>query len=259
MTVEVFARIKSRRPEKQRRSSPPARVRAVSPLPGKRNNTSCPKPGLVRRFFKVLLSILQIFIVYQVVLRLLRRYFKFPAPAFIGKLLDSDIRRRTQPADLLVERSGARAGMRILEIGCGSGAYTTSFARTAGESGRVYALDIQPGMLKQIQYKLQQPENQDIQTLQIVAGSAYELPFEKASLDLIYMVTVFQEIPDRARALKEVRRVLKRHGILAISELLPDPDYPWVTTTVRMGKEGGLHLEDVEGNLWNYTVRFKKP
>ena len=81
----------------------------------------------------------------------------------------------------------------------------------------------------------------------------------KESLDLVYMVTVFQEIPDKAGTLKEIRRVLKRRGILAITELLPDPDYPWVTTTVRMGKAGGFRVEDVSGNIWNYTVRFRKP
>ncbi len=159
----------------------------------------------------------------------------------------------------LVERSGVQKGMTILEIGCGSGAYTPAVARAAGDSGQVYALDIQEGMLRQIQLKLQRADNEDITNLQMVQGSASLLPFEKESLDLVYMVTVFQEIPDKAGTLKEIRRVLKRRGILAITELLPDPDYPWVTTTVRMGKAGGFRVEDVSGNIWNYTVRFRKP
>jgi len=262
MAVEIFSRAR-RQPQKTAPGKPPqsispARPQPVAPPASCCDNAASAKVGLARRFFKTILAVVQIFILYQAALRLLRRYLKFPAPAFIGRFLDSGYRRRLQPPALLVERSGVQKGMTILEIGCGSGAYTPWFARAAGETGRVYALDIQPGMLKQIRRKLEQPENQDILNLQVTAGSAYELPFENESLDLVYMVTVFQEIPDKARTLKEVRRVLKRRGVLAISEWLPDPDYPWATTTVRMGKAGGFRVDDVDGNLWNYTVRFKK-
>lgn len=260
---EIFSRIKgwrSPKPAPQKKTSINRAVQQPS-APSKGCCPSCgtKKPGFVRRFFTTLLTILQIFIVYQAILRLVRRYFKFPAPAFIGRFLDSDYRRRMQPPALLIERSGVQKGMKILEIGCGSGAYTTYVARAAGEEGQVFALDVQPAMLRQIQKKLVRPENEDITNLEIIEGSAYELPFERESLDLVYMVTVFQEIPDQARCLKEVRRVLKRRGVLAITELLPDPDYPWVTTTVDMVKAGGFRVDDVGGNIWNYTVRFRKP
>lgn len=262
MALEIFSRARRQpqkpAPVKRSQGSSPARSHKAAPSTNCCDRVAPVKGGLARRFFRTILAVVQIFILYQAALRLLRRYLKFPAPAFIGRFLDSGYRRRMQPPALLIERSGAQKGMTILEIGCGSGAYTPWFARAVGETGRVYALDIQPGMLKQIRRKLEQPENQDIQNLQVTAGSAYELPFENESLDMVYMVTVFQEIPDKARTLKEVRRVLKRRGVLAISEFLPDPDYPWVTTTVRMGKEGGFRVDDVNGNLWNYTVRFKK-
>jgi ubiquinone/menaquinone biosynthesis C-methylase UbiE len=66
------------------------------------------------------------------------------------------------------------------------------------------------------------------------------------------------EIPDKEKALKEIMRVLKPGGILAISELLIDPDYPRMSTTARMGLQGGFTIEAMEGNLLTYTVRFKK-
>ena len=70
------------------------------------------------------------------------------------------------------------------------------------------------------------------------------------------MVSVFQEIPDTARTLEEIKRVLKPGGKLAISEFLIDPDYPFRTTTIKQGRNGGFRLEGVEGNFFNYTVRF---
>jgi ubiquinone/menaquinone biosynthesis C-methylase UbiE len=72
------------------------------------------------------------------------------------------------------------------------------------------------------------------------------------------MVTVFQEIPNKKKALKEIKRILKPKGILAVTELLPDPDYPLRSTTIKTGEEAGFILDKALGNLWNYTVRFIK-
>ena len=210
------------------------------------------------RLVKVLFRFLRVFLVFQLLIRLVRRYYKFPAPAFIGAFLDSDLRRRLQSPAAIIERSGIDTGMRVLEVGCGNGGFTTAVARMVGEYGTVFALDIQAEMLEKLQQKLNRPENQDIKNVTLLHESAYGLPFVNGSLDLVYMVTVFQEVPDKQKALVEIKRVLKPGGFLAISEFLPDPDYPWISTTARMGLKAGLIIDRIEGNLWNYTVRFKK-
>jgi len=207
---------------------------------------------------QTLLTAVGIFTLWQVVIRVARKVWHFPAPAFIGFFLDSDYRRTLQPPDQIVTRSGAKPGMKVLEIGCGSGAYTPFFARAVGPEGTVAALDIQPEMLAQIAAKLAKPENQDIHNITLHEASAYELPFEDNSLDLVYMITVFQEIPDRARTLTEVLRVLKPGGYLAITEWIADPDYPFMSTTIKQGTQAGFVAEAVLGNWWTYTVRFKK-
>ena len=204
------------------------------------------------------LNILGIFVLYQAVIRIVRKYWHFPAPAFIGCFLDSDYRRALQPPEPIVARSGVRPGMKALEIGCGSGAYTTFFARAVGPEGEVAALDIQPGMLAQLAAKLAKPEHRDIHNITLHEASAHNLPFEDGTFDLVYMITVFQEIPDRARTLAEVLRVLKPGGLLAITEWIFDPDYPWMCTTIKQGTQAGFVVEAALGNLWTYTVRFKK-
>lgn len=164
-----------------------------------------------------------------------------------------------QPPDTLIQRSGIKKEMHVLEVGCGSGAFTTSAARAVGKKGRAFALDVQLGMLNQLQRKLRKPENQDIENVKLIHASAYGLPFDNDSLDLVYMVTVLQEIPDKQRALKETRRVLKPGGLLAVTEFLPDPDYPLKSTTIKLGQEADFVLDKALGSFWNYTVRFIKP
>ncbi len=69
------------------------------------------------------------------------------------------------------------------------------------------------------------------------------------------MITVLQEIPDKWRALAEIRRTLRPGGIVAVTEWLFDPDYPLKQTTLRLLKEAGFENIDSSGNLWTYTVR----
>ena len=82
-------------------------------------------------------------------------------------------------------------------------------ARAVGPGGQVAALDIQPGMLAQLERKLRQPAYCDIQNVRLYEANAYELPFDDATFDVVYMITVLPEIPDQGRALMEIKRVLK--------------------------------------------------
>src|SRR4030042_3277302 len=166
----------------------------------------------------LILAIFVFPVLWITVAKIVRKLWHFPAPAYIGRLLDSGYRRRIQPPEQLIERSGVKKGMHVLDLGCGSGAFTNFIAREVGSKGKVYALDIQADMLKQLERKLSKPAKKDIKNIKLIEGNAYELPFEDNSLDLVNMVTVLQEIPDRNRALQGGKRVLKPGGVLAVPE-----------------------------------------
>ena len=202
----------------------------------------------------IILAILALLIVG----RILRKTWHFPAPAYLGYLLSSRFRLWVYPPQQLIERSGIKKGMTVVDLGCGSGAFTPYVARMVGKEGKVYAVDIQPAMLRQVERKLARVEFRDIGNIEIKQSNAYSLPFEDETIDLVYMVAVLPEIPDRARALKEIRRVLCPDGTLAVTEIIQDPDYSWKSTTVRICRQNGFTLESATGHIWNYTVRFKK-
>lgn len=213
---------------------------------------------------KTLLILLGLLLLHQVVTRLLsktlRRHLQVPAPAFLGRFLDSDVRRWLQPPDEVIQRSGIREGMQVIDLGCGSGAFTFSIARAVGRKGKVYAIDIQPKMLTQLETKLRRKDNEDVrEVIEILNRSAYELPYGDESIDACCMISVLQEIPDRQRALREVKRVLKPGGTLAVTEFVIDPDYALKSTTIKLATESGFLLGKVYGNFANYTVCFKKP
>jgi ubiquinone/menaquinone biosynthesis C-methylase UbiE len=197
-------------------------------------------------------------LVVLIIGRILRKLWHFPAPAYLGYLLSSRLRRWIYPPQQLIERSGIKPGMVAIDLGCGSGAFTPDVARAVGDEGRVYAVDIRPAMLRQVANKLAREEFRDIRNIEIKQADACGLPFEDESIDLVYMVAVLPEIPDRARALKEIYRVLRPGGTLAVTEIVQDPDYSLKSTTIRICRRNGFTMETSAGHIWNYTVRFKK-
>jgi ubiquinone/menaquinone biosynthesis C-methylase UbiE len=66
------------------------------------------------------------------------------------------------------------------------------------------------------------------------------------------------EIPDRGRALAEIHRVLGPTGVLSISEDFLDPDDPFRSETIRLGKGVGYTLDQGFGGVWLYALNFRK-
>jgi len=203
----------------------------------------------------VFLALLAYIFFVEVVLRIVRRFYHFPIPSFIARLIDNPIRRRIQPPEKIVEWLGVEEGMSLLEIGPGPGTFTFEAARQLGEDGCVYAIDIQESILTSLNNKINQQGVRNIITEQ---ASAYELPYPEGYFDRVYMVAVLGEIPDKQRALEEIKRVLKDDGFLAIGEFLPDPDYPRKSTVTAWCQEAGFGLAETYGNIMHYLLLFSK-
>ncbi len=204
---------------------------------------------------RILLWLLIFFISFQIVLRLVRRIYKFPIPHFLTNLIDNPIRRRIQPPESTPTRHGIRAGMRVLEVGPGNGTYTLATGLAVGEAGRVVAIDIEPRIIERLR---QRAKLEGVGNIEGRVADAHQLPFPDASFDAIYMITVIGEIPAPGKAIHEFHRVLRRGGTLAFSELITDPDYSLPRTLNALASEAGFHLKSRLGKLSNYTLIFDK-
>lgn len=214
--------------------------------------------SLVSVILTILLWIVAIlvgwFFFVEVVIRIVRRFVHFPIPAFIARFIDNPIRRRIQPPTKVVDWIGIQDGMHILEIGPGPGTFTIEAAKRVGEEGKVFAIDVQPTLISKLNGRLQREEIANVTTK---VASAYELPFSNKTFDRVFMITVLAEIPDKKKALFEIKRVLKDDGLLAIGELLPDPDYPRRRTVIHWCKDAGFELVNEYGGVLHYVLTFR--
>jgi ubiquinone/menaquinone biosynthesis C-methylase UbiE len=176
-----------------------------------------------------------------------------PCPYACAWLVDNPVRRWWVPR--ILDRVGIQPGERVLELGPGPGAFTVEAARRAGPDGQLVAIDIQPRMIEAVARKVAAA---GVANVEMHVSDAYGLPLEDASIDRAFLVTVLPEIPDKGRALAEIRRVLKSGGILSVTEQLPDPDYPLARTTIRWAEEAGFELAARFGSLFTYTVNFRR-
>lgn len=207
------------------------------------------------RIAKTTLKILIPLLIINLFARLFRKYVDIaPDSPYRGYVFDSRIRKRLFSPEKVVQRSGVLPGMHVLEIGCGSGAYTTAIARAVGDAGHVSAIEPYPPLIKQLRRKLANPTYQTLWNIDIYEADAAHLPFADRQFDLVCAITVLPEIRDLSRALSEIKRVLRPEGSLAATEQLIDPDMPRSMTTVKRLRKAGFDIRYLRGNLWTYTV-----
>ena len=128
-------------------------------------------------------------------------------------------------------------GSTVADIGAGSGYFTLRMAGAVGPEGRVYANDIQQGMLDLIEEKL---EEEEIENVTLVLGAQDSPNLPRASLDLALMVDVYHELSQPQAMLQGLREALKPAGRLVLLEYRKEdptlPIYPLHTMTVAEAK-----------------------
>jgi len=108
-------------------------------------------------------------------------------------------------------------GERILDIGCGGGRHSWEACKTA--NCLVYALDIGLEELNSARYMLQALDNQNESKGKwvLIQGDSMSLPFRDGSFDKIICSEVLEHVTDDWKSIRDMVRVLKDDGIIAIS------------------------------------------
>lgn len=141
------------------------------------------------------------------------------------------------PAKLLTA-FGIETGQRVVEIGPGTGFYSAEAARRVGSSGHLICMDLQMEMLRHTKARIEASGL----SVSLVQANAHALPLESGCIDHVFLITVLGEIPDRGKALAEIKRVLRPNGWLSVSEQFPDPDFVTRGTLRReLGAAGFIH------------------
>jgi predicted methyltransferase len=155
--------------------------------------------------------------------------------------LDREGRALEEEPERALEIIGIAPGLTVADVGAGSGYFTLMLASRVGPSGRVYANDIQPGMLDLIDRKRRAG---NIKNVTLVLGDVDDPRLPKSEIDLALMVDVYHEFSAPQTILRHLREALKPGGRLVLVEYKKeDPTIPINPTHKMSVAEAKLEVE----------------
>ncbi|HEX7923490.1 MAG TPA: methyltransferase domain-containing protein [Bradyrhizobium sp.] len=114
--------------------------------------------------------------------------------------------------DLLIGRAAPKAGERIVDVGCGSGASTNGFANKVGPSGHVFGVDVSGPMLE----RARESTPKDAPVTYALADATVH-PFDPASFDLLASRFGVMFFADPVASFTNLHKALKPSGRLAFA------------------------------------------
>ena len=108
-----------------------------------------------------------------------------------------------------------RAGMTLLDCGCGPGSITTGLAQ-AVSPGEVIGVDLEES---QLEIARASAAELGLGTVRFDTGNAYELAYRDDHFDAVFSHALLEHMLDPLAVLKELHRVLKRGGVIGIRSI----------------------------------------
>jgi len=109
-----------------------------------------------------------------------------------------------------IRRARIGAGMKVLDVCCGTAEFTLEIARRVGPGGHVTGLDFSEEMLAVGRQKIEASDTAEQITL--VQGNAMDLPYPDNSFDAATVGWGLRNVPDIDKVVQEMRRVVKTGG-----------------------------------------------
>src|ERR671919_2196401 len=132
-------------------------------------------------------------------------------------------------------------GSTVADIGAGSGYFTERLSKLVGPNGKVYANDIQQGMLDLLQRRV---DHLRLTNVTLVLGEPADPKLPPSSIDMALMVDVYHELGNPQTMLANIRKALKPDGRLVLLEYKgEDPSVPILPLHKMTVAQAKLELE----------------
>jgi ubiquinone/menaquinone biosynthesis C-methylase UbiE len=167
--------------------------------------------------------------------------------------------------ELVLAALELKPGMTVADIGAGTGYYSWRMAQRVGAAGKVYAVDIQPEMIRLLEKQIARRGTENVKPV-LSTPSDPRLPV--AALDLAIMVDVYHEFQFPYEMLAAITRALKPGGRLVFVEFRGNdrnvPIKPLHTMTEKQVRnEAAPHslkwIKTVSNLPWQHIIVFEKP
>jgi ubiquinone/menaquinone biosynthesis C-methylase UbiE len=165
--------------------------------------------------------------------------------------LESEQRAEWQKPDEVLQALALPPGSSVADIGAGGGYFTERFSRWVGDSGHVFATDVQPSLLRKLEKRVAKNSLMNV----TVIHAAFEDPtLPERSCDLAFFSSVYKEIDGRVEYMQRLRRALRPGGRVAILEYRPESEARGPERKDRLAESQAL--QEMEAAGYRLTERF---
>ncbi|WP_279384547.1 class I SAM-dependent methyltransferase [Geotalea toluenoxydans] len=158
-------------------------------------------------------------------------------------------------------------GAQILDVACGVGRYSLEMAKLLDQGGLINAVDLWDDGIESLRNIIREQGIANIQPL--LADITKGIPLNDGSIDFCLMATILHDLSPEGQdaTLKEIKRVLKDDGVLAVIEFKKIDKGPGPPVSIRMSeqetektlrKHGFLKTYLGEVGEFNYLLTLKK-
>ncbi|MFM9914406.1 MAG: class I SAM-dependent methyltransferase [Rhizobacter sp.] len=174
-------------------------------------------------------------------------------------------REQEERGDLLLVELGLKPGMDVADVGAGTGYHSRRMAPLVGPKGKVYAVDVQPQMLRVLAATAKRPGFGNIVP---VLGAEDDVKLATASVDLVIMVDVYHELEFPHEVLASIVRAVRPGGRVVFVEYRGEDARVPIKELHRMTEkqvrleaaEHALVWERTAGTLpWQHVLVFRRP
>lgn len=129
--------------------------------------------------------------------------------------LERSEREQEEAPTKAVDALDFKPGQVVADIGAGSGYYTSRIAKRVGPTGRVYATDIQPGMIQLLEQRV---KNESLTNVTTILGTMEDPKLPPRAIDVAIMVDVYHELQQPQLFLQRLKDAFKPDGRLVLLE-----------------------------------------
>jgi arsenite methyltransferase len=141
------------------------------------------------------------------------------------KMLNREAAAEKMMSGEIIKQLHIQKGYAVADIGSGGGYFTLEFARKVGKTGTVYAVDVQ---LKDLNFIQRQSEQEGLDNIVFVPVTGDTVNLPDTCLDLMFVRNAFHHLPQAVQYFRNLKRLLKKSGKVAIIEHKPKGGYIFV-------------------------------
>jgi ubiquinone/menaquinone biosynthesis C-methylase UbiE len=168
--------------------------------------------------------------------------------------------------DDIMRHLGLRPGLKVADIGSGTGFFTELMAGEVGDAGRIYAVDIAPRF---VEASVQRARDRGMNNVVGVVNDQHSVRLSAASVDLVFTSDTYHHFEYPRSTLLSIHEALRPGGELVVIDFkrIPGVSNPWVLRHVRAGETevtaeieaaGFALVERLDFMQTQYFLRFRK-